>query len=99
MVVIQQRSEGRFVGQAVNRRLPTVAVRVRAQGFVADKVAMGKFFSEYSRFPLQILIPPTAPLLSSIIRGWYNRPKVAYVPSGLSLAPPHGEKTHTSREK
>jgi hypothetical protein len=40
------------------------------------------------RFPLPILIPPTAPhSSSSIIWGWYNRPVVAAVPSGLSLTP------------
>jgi hypothetical protein len=52
-------------------------------GFVVDKVALGQVFSEYS-----IFIPPTAPQPSSSnIWGWYNRPVVAAVPSGLSLTP------------
>jgi hypothetical protein len=39
-------------------------------------------------FPLPIFIPPTAPQSpSSTIWGWYNRPVVAAVPSGLSLTP------------
>jgi hypothetical protein len=33
------------------------------------------------------IISPTAPHLSSIFRGWYNRTIVADVPSGLSLTP------------
>jgi hypothetical protein len=45
-------------------------------------------FLRVLRFPLPIFIPPVAPQsLSSIIRGWYNRPVVAAVPSGLSLSP------------
>jgi hypothetical protein len=45
-------------------------------GFVVDKVA------------LAIFIPPIAPQSpSSIIWGWYNRPVLAAVPSGLSLTP------------
>jgi hypothetical protein len=37
---------------------------------------------------LPIFIPPIAPQSSSsIIWGWYNRPIVAAVPSGLSLTP------------
>jgi hypothetical protein len=41
-------------------------------GFVVDSGA-GAGFLRVLRFPLPILIPPTAPH-SSIIRGWYNRP-------------------------
>jgi hypothetical protein len=55
-------------------------------------------FSPSTSFPLPIFIPPTAPQsLWSIIRGWYNRPVVAAVPSGLSLTPPQ-EKTKTRTE-
>jgi hypothetical protein len=36
---------------------------------------------------MPIFIPPVAPQSPSIIWGWYNRPVVAAVPSGLSLAP------------
>jgi hypothetical protein len=38
-------------------------------GFVADIVALGQVFSEYFGFSWTILIPPTAPHSSSIIRG------------------------------
>jgi hypothetical protein len=48
-------------------------------GFVVDKVLL---------FPLPIFIPPVAPQSpSSVFWGWYNRPVVAAVPSGLSLTP------------
>jgi hypothetical protein len=53
-------------------------------GFVVDKVALGKVFSEYFGFPCQSLFHQSP---SSIIWGWYNRPVVASVPSGLSLTP------------
>jgi hypothetical protein len=43
-------------------------------GFVVDKVALGAGLLRALRFPLTILIPPTAPHSSSTIRGWYNRP-------------------------
>jgi hypothetical protein len=70
--------KGRAIAQAVSRRLPTAATLVRAQVrswvFVVDKVALGEGFLRLLRFPLPILIPPTAPHSSSIIRGWYNRP-------------------------
>jgi hypothetical protein len=57
-------------------------------GFVVDKVALGWVFSEYFGFPQPIFIPSIAPQSpSSIIWGWYNRPVVAAVPSGLSLTP------------
>jgi hypothetical protein len=38
-------------------------------GFMVDKVALGVGFLRVLRFPLTILIPPTATLSSSIIRG------------------------------
>jgi hypothetical protein len=46
---------------------------------------IGTGFFLQLRFPLPILIPPTAPHSSSIIWSWYNRPVVDAVPSGLSL--------------
>jgi hypothetical protein len=53
-----------------------------------ERVWLGVVFSEYFGFPLSIFIPPIAPQSpSSIIWGWYNRPIVAAVPSGLSLTP------------
>jgi hypothetical protein len=45
-------------------------------------------FLRVLRFPLPIFSPPVAPQSpSSIIWGWYNRPVVAAVASGLSLTP------------
>jgi hypothetical protein len=70
---------GRAIAQAVSRRLPTAAARVRVQvrscGICDGQSDTGAGFFRVFRFPLPILIPPTAPLSSSsIIRGWYNRP-------------------------
>jgi hypothetical protein len=70
--------EGRDIGQAVSRRLPTAAARVRAQvrsrGICGGQSGTGEDFLRVLRFSLLILIPPTAPHSSSISRGWYNRP-------------------------
>jgi hypothetical protein len=55
------RLEGCAIAQAVSRWPPTAAARIRAQGFVVDKVVLS-------------VIPPIAPQLSSMIWGWYNRP-------------------------
>jgi hypothetical protein len=64
---------GRAIAQAVSRRLPTVAARVRAQikscGIRDGQSGTGAGFLQVLRFPLSILVPPTAPH-SSIIRGW-----------------------------
>jgi hypothetical protein len=70
---------GRAVAQAVSRRLPTAAARVRAQvrscGACSGQSDTGEGFLRVLRFPLPILIPPTAPhSSSSIIWGWYNMP-------------------------
>jgi hypothetical protein len=44
-------------------------------GFVLDKVALGKVFSEYFGLPLPVFIPQISlQSPSPIIRGWYNRP-------------------------
>jgi hypothetical protein len=72
-------NSGRAITQAVSRRLPTAAARVRAQvrsyGICGAQSGAGAFSLRVLRFPLPILIPPTAPhSSSSIIRGWYNRP-------------------------
>jgi hypothetical protein len=69
----------RAIAQAVSRRLPTSAARVPAQvrscGICGGQSGTGAHFLRVLRFPLPILIPPTAPhSSSSIIRGWYNRP-------------------------
>jgi hypothetical protein len=57
-------------------------------GICGGQSGAGAGFLLVLRFPLPILIPPTAPQSSSVIRGWYNRPIVAAVPSGLSLTIP-----------
>jgi hypothetical protein len=70
--------ESRAIAQAVSRRLSTAAARVRAKvrscEICGGKSGTGAGFLRVLWFPLPILIPPTAPHLSSIIRGWYNRP-------------------------
>jgi hypothetical protein len=69
---------GRAVAQAVSRRLPTEAARVRAQvkscAICGGQSGTGAGFLRVLRFPLPIPIPPTAPhSSSSIIRGCYNK--------------------------
>jgi hypothetical protein len=70
--------KGRVVAQAGSRRLSTVAARVRARvrscEICGGQSGIGAGFFRVLRFPLPILIPPTAPHSSSIIRGWYNEP-------------------------
>jgi hypothetical protein len=71
--------KGRVITQAVSRRLSTTAARFRTQvrswGICGGQSGIGPGFFRVLRFPLPILIPPTAShSLSSIIRGWYNRP-------------------------
>jgi hypothetical protein len=67
---------GRAIVQAVSRRLPTAAARVRSQarshGIFGGQSGTGPGSLRVLRFPLPILIPPTAPHSSSVIRGWYN---------------------------
>jgi hypothetical protein len=70
--------QGRAVAQAVSRRLPTAAARIRAQvrSYESRGGQSGTVvgFLRVLRFPLPILIPLTAPhSSSSIIRGWYIR--------------------------
>jgi hypothetical protein len=69
---------GRAIAQGISRRLPTAAGRarshVRSFGICGGQVGTGAVFLRVLRFPLPILIPPTVPHSSSIIRGWYNRP-------------------------
>jgi hypothetical protein len=59
-------------------QLSTAAGQVRSQvrscGICDGQSGTGANFLRVLRFPMAILIPPTAPHSSSIIRGWYNRP-------------------------
>jgi hypothetical protein len=91
---------GRAIAQAVSRRLPTAGTRVRARvkscGIRGRQSGTGAGFLLVLRFPLPILIPPTAPHTStSIIRPGQL---VADIPIGLSLIPPQklGEKKSTA---
>jgi hypothetical protein len=84
------------IAQAVSRRLPTAATQVLSQvrlcGICGGQSGTGAGLLPVLRFPLPILIPPTTPLSSSIIRGWYNRAMMADVRCGLSLTPPQETK-------
>jgi hypothetical protein len=68
---------GRAIAQAVSQQFSKAAVRVRAKvrscGICGGLSDTGVGFLQLLWFPLPILIPPTAPHSSSIIRGWYNR--------------------------
>jgi hypothetical protein len=58
------RAPGRVIAQAVSRRLPTAAARVRAEvrsgGIYGGQSGIGAGSLRVLRFPLTILIPPTA---------------------------------------
>jgi hypothetical protein len=91
------------IAQAVSRWLPIAAARVRARvwscGICGRQSSAGAGFLRVLRFPLPIFILPIAPKSpSSIIQGWYNKPIVTAVPSGLSLTPPQEIKL-TSRSR
>jgi hypothetical protein len=63
----------RAIAQAVSRRLPTTAARIRAHvrpcGIFAGQSGTGAGFLRVFQFSLPILIPPIPPHSSSIIRG------------------------------
>jgi hypothetical protein len=86
-------SEDRAITQAVNRWLPTVAAGVQAQvrscGICGGQSGTGAGFLRVLRFPLPILILPTAPHSSEA--GTIGQ-LVGGVPSGLSLTPPQETK-------
>jgi hypothetical protein len=72
-------NEGCHLPQTVSHRLLTAAARIRTQvrsyGICGGQSGSEVRFLRVLRFPLPILIPPIAPHpLSSINRGWYNRP-------------------------
>jgi hypothetical protein len=60
----------RALAHAVSRRVPA---KIRSCGTCGGQSGTGVGRLRVLRFPLPILIPPTAPH-SSIIRGWYSRP-------------------------
>jgi hypothetical protein len=69
---------GRVIAQVVSRRLShrdcPVRSPVRSCGICGGQSGTGASFLRVLRFPLPILIPLTAPVSSSIIWSWYNRP-------------------------
>jgi hypothetical protein len=68
-------ASGRVIAHTVGRPLPTSAVRVRLCGICGGQSGTGAGFLRVVRFPLPILIPPTAPhSSSSTIRGSHSRP-------------------------
>jgi hypothetical protein len=87
---------GRAIAQAVSRRLPTAAARVRFQVrscvICGGQSGTGAGFLRVLRFPLPILIPPTTQHSSSSGAGTIGQ-ILADVPSGLSLTPPQETKT------
>jgi hypothetical protein len=83
---------GHAITQAVSRWLPTAVARVRGRlrtrGICDGQSGAGVGFLRALLFPLPNFISSIAPQSpSSIILGWCNRPVVAAVTSGLSLAP------------
>jgi hypothetical protein len=95
-IILYSTDRGRAIAQAVSRLLPTAAARVRARvmscAICGGQSGTGAGFLRALRFPLPILIPPTAPHSSSLSRGGTMGQIVADVPSGLSLTPPQETK-------
>jgi hypothetical protein len=90
------KKRGHDIAQAVIRRFPTAATRVRARvwscGICGEQSGTGAGFLRVLWFPVPIRIPSIAPvIIIIIIWGWYNRPVVAALPSGLT---PWGKKTN-----
>jgi hypothetical protein len=70
------RPQRRAIAQAVSRRLPTAAARLRSHvrscGICRGQSGTWAGFLRVVRFSLPIMIPPNVPY-SPIIWGWYNR--------------------------
>jgi hypothetical protein len=65
-------SVDRAIAEAVSRR--RLGFEPRSGRICGGQSGTGAGFLRVLRIPLPILIPPTAPHSSSIVRGWYNRP-------------------------
>jgi hypothetical protein len=80
--------------QALSRRLLTAPARVRAPvkscGICGRQSGTGVSFLKVLRFPVPILIQPTSPHSSSIIRAGVTGQIVADVPSGFTSPHPKG---------
>jgi hypothetical protein len=83
---------GRAIAQAVGRQLPTAAAQVLAQvrscGIYGGQSGTRSGFLRVLRFPLPVLIPPTAAHSSSSSGAGTIGQLVADVPTGLRLTPP-----------
>jgi hypothetical protein len=87
---------GRAIAQAAIQRLPITPAHVRGQvtscAICGRQSGTGIGFLRVRRFPLPILIPPTALHSSSIIRGWYNRPISGRRNKQVDSVSPHPKK-------
>jgi hypothetical protein len=70
------KQKGRAIAQAVSSWFPIAAdwvwSQVKSGGICGVRSCIGAGFLWVFRFPLSILVLPTAPHSSSIIRGWYS---------------------------
>jgi hypothetical protein len=96
-------SLSRAIAQAVSRRLPTAAARVRTQlrscGICCGQSGTGAGFLRVLRFPLPIRIPPVAPHSSSYHPGQQVSQLVAAVPSGLKSHPINNNNNNNNKKE
>jgi hypothetical protein len=82
-------THGRAIALAVSRWLPTSAARVRARvrscGIFGGQSSAGAGFFRVLRLPLPTSFHQLLHSHHHVIWGWYNRPTVDAIPSGLSL--------------